>query len=214
MENFDPNNPSLATYFLQWYHAYKAHKITVRTQRWYQTTHRYLLEYFQSKPITTITRLDYQKFINWIGRNHSKETDKKVHAQIKACVRNAIYDDLIRKDFTQDISLTFDKTKTKQVQYLNMNELDKLIRYCTDKLGYRYPTRYLILTAIYTGARIGELLALTWEDVDFRKHTITINKSYNYLTHELQQTKTVSSNRVLRVNTACLSVLRELQGKL
>lgn len=38
----------------------------------------------------------------------------------------------------------------------------------------------LFRTAIDTGARQGELFALTWHDIDFEKKIIVINKSYSY----------------------------------
>lgn len=207
----DSTQISLADYFLQWYLAYKEPKIQERTKRWYVHTQSILAEQFKDTPIQSITRLEYQSFINQFGENHSKETVKKINSQVKAMVRNALFDDLIAKDFTQDITLTFNQTKTKQVEYLNMEELDKLIQYCTGHLDHRYPTRYLILAAIFTGARLGELLALKWEDVDLDHRTISINKSWNTLTHKIQKTKTVSSNRVLRVNRACLDVLEQLK---
>ena len=39
----------------------------------------------------------------------------------------------------------------------------------------RYHIAYLI--AITTGMRLGEVLGLRWQDVDFRNHTVTINQT-------------------------------------
>ena len=36
---------------------------------------------------------------------------------------------------------------------------------------------YAILTAYYTGLRIGEVYGLTWDDIDFEKKTLTVNKA-------------------------------------
>lgn len=35
-------------------------------------------------------------------------------------------------------------------------------------------------TILFTGCRRGEALALQWKDIDFKKNTITVNKSVNY----------------------------------
>ena len=36
---------------------------------------------------------------------------------------------------------------------------------------------YGIVICLYTGIRLGELLALTWDDIDFEKKLMSINKS-------------------------------------
>lgn len=36
---------------------------------------------------------------------------------------------------------------------------------------------YAILTAYYTGLRVSEVFALTWNDIDFEKKTLTVNKN-------------------------------------
>lgn len=39
----------------------------------------------------------------------------------------------------------------------------------------------IIQFQIYTGMRIGETLALTWDDIDFKKREININKTVNFI---------------------------------
>ncbi len=44
------------------------------------------------------------------------------------------------------------------------------------------PVVYTIFTVMYyTGLRVGELLALTPEDIDFDRHIISVNKNYRRL---------------------------------
>lgn len=94
--------------------------------------------------------------------------------------------------------------KPRRLNTSSMGELEKLIHVVKEGLDHRYLVNYLILTAIFIGERLGELLALNWNDINFTAKTISINKSWNYNTNQLQQTKTVSSNRVLRVNDGLL----------
>lgn len=53
--------------------------------------------------------------------------------------------------------------------------------------------------ALYTGCRRGELLALTWEDIDFQTKSITINKSVYHTGSQpaLKSTKTEAGHRKL-----------------
>lgn len=62
------------------------------------------------------------------------------------------------------------------------------------------PIAYYVFETLYwTGIREGELLALTLNDIDFEKKTITINKTYHHINgHDLiTSPKTEKSNRVV-----------------
>lgn len=60
---------------------------------------------------------------------------------------------------------------------------------------------------LYTGLRIGELLALKWEDINLEDGTITVNKNYVYTVSSgnmLTTTKNAYSNRLVAVNSPVL----------
>ena len=64
---------------------------------------------------------------------------------------------------------------------------------------------------MFTGMRRGELLGLTWKDIDFDRHTINIQRSAQYLPDVgvfMDETKTKSSNRVIKVPSSAISSLR------
>jgi len=127
-------------------------------------------------------------------------------------VRNAVYENIIPRDFTKDIILTFDKTRDWNVDYLNMEEIHKLIIYLISGLNTRYTSRYMILTALFTGARLGEIMALTWKDINFNFKTISINKAWNYQEGGgFKPTKNVSSVRTIRINQQLLDILKPLK---
>jgi len=71
----------------------------------------------------------------------------------------------------------------------------------------------LIVVALSTGMRAGELLALTWDDVDLERGLLTINKSVQWRSgdnHRAGPTKTRSARRTVRVDRLALDAL-ELQ---
>jgi integrase len=71
----------------------------------------------------------------------------------------------------------------------------------------------LIVLALSTGMRAGELLALTWDDVDLERGLITVNKSVQWKPggkHVAGQTKTRAARRTIRVERLALDAL-ELQ---
>jgi integrase len=72
--------------------------------------------------------------------------------------------------------------------------------------------RVAVETLIFLGARRGELLGLTWGDVDFEACTVNINKSVLYLPGKgiyEDSPKNESSNRVVKLPA---SVIRNLQA--
>ena len=53
------------------------------------------------------------------------------------------------------------------------------------------------MIAMFCGLRRGELTALTWNDIDFEKKTITVNKSYDFKNNTLKLPKTSAGIRTV-----------------
>lgn len=202
---------SLVDYYRQWVKTYKENKISDVTMNRYNNVENVITDYFHSESIKAITRQQYQQFINEYGANHAPQSVKKLNAIIRACVKSAILDDYLVKDFTQRIELTSNRNKIVKVDYLSLNEIKKLLHYCENELSPRYTSRYMIITAIYTGMRLSEIQALTWQDIDFINATISITKSWNAITKDFKPTKTASSKRTIAVNRELLTLLKQLQ---
>ncbi|MGL5639432.1 MAG: site-specific integrase [Cetobacterium sp.] len=68
----------------------------------------------------------------------------------------------------------------------------------------------------WTGIRIGELLALTVKDVDFKNKNLKINKSYQRLKGEdvVTEPKTPKSKRVIEISDFLLEIIKEYIDKL
>ena len=76
-------------------------------------------------------------------------------------------------------------------------------------------TEFTVLNAvlqfqIYTGMRIGETLALTWDDVDFKKRTIKVNKTVNIINGNIYvgPPKTDNGFRTLYISDTLMSLLK------
>lgn len=74
-----------------------------------------------------------------------------------------------------------------------------------------------IIFCLYTGLRIGELLALKWEDIDLQKSIFTVNKTCmdswenGKYVKLLEIPKTETSNRVVPIPKQLLSKIRDLK---
>lgn len=204
-------DPVFADYFLEWAETYKMPNKSKGTQQRYVLIAKRLRESFGNRKLSQITEQMYQQFINKFGADKSHETMSKLHGSIRSCVTKAVNQNIIPINFTSDINLVYDKTKTRKVEYLSVSEIQRLVAALEDGLSPKYVSRYMVLTAIYTGMRIGEIMALTWSDINFKEQTIRINKSYDYVEGKTKEPKTESSNRTIKVSSSYLTLISQLK---
>lgn len=198
-------------YFETWYETYKENKLEKSTAKKYIHVHGVLKKYFPNARLKDVTRTDYQHFLNAYGASHAKETVQQIDIAVKACVKSAMLDQYLSTDFTARTEIVYNKKCEKKVEYLSAEELNRLIQITKSGLDPRYTSRYMILTAAYTGMRLGEIAALTWNDIDFLHKTISITKSWSYIEGDFKQTKTKSSVRTIKVTDELLRPLKLLK---
>lgn len=165
-------------FFYDWVTLYKK-DVTKQTFDLYMYTHKYIKEYFYDQPIQHIIRSDYQKFLNTYGENYSKEVMDKTNGHIRSVVQTAIEDELIRIDFTRNVTVTGKPPKNKKEKYLEFGESEMLYKELFKRLneGLSY---YAVLLLLVSGLRFGELVGLTRKDFDFDNNTINIEKTWGY----------------------------------
>lgn len=205
------DNISFSDYFKNWYETYKKGVAAV-TKNKYRAHLRAIAGYFKDTPIQDITRSDYQQFINWFGGNHAPATVQEILTSNRACVASALYDGIIKKDFTFRIQPTANANKKRKVDYPNSKEIKALATITKQNLDPIFTSRYMILTALYTGARLSEIQGLTWKDIDFLHGEISINKSWNDVKKEFKPTKNESSNRTIKVSRSLLNIISQLKA--
>lgn len=98
------------------------------------------------------------------------------------------------------------------VETITIEQFNKIIDRFPETTDYYLP----IVIGFYTGCRIGEVLALTWDDIDFKNKTITINKSLIFNTENKQwylgPTKTFTSNRTISIGNSLIKILKRFQN--
>jgi integrase len=70
------------------------------------------------------------------------------------------------------------------------------------------PHRVLTLVLVFTGCRLGESLALRWEDVDFREKRLHIGRSADAKTRKIQEPKTKRGVRSVPLDARLAKELR------
>jgi integrase len=144
-----------------------------------------------------------------------KETILYHHRVIHRILKDAMKEDLIQRNPADFVDLPEPETA-------KFDEDEGLIKVFTDKevtaleeAAKSTPYHDLIFTALRTGMRRGELLALSWDAVDFDNNTIFIKRAIVYTKDkgiEFKPTKS-KKRRKIEVTPAVMEVLKKRQSQ-
>lgn len=207
-------------YFENWVEVFKPH-VGKNTKDRYKVTLKTIQEHFPSVSIQSITRSKYQMFLNTYAEGRTKETVKKLNSHIRACIQEAIAENIITHDFTKRAVLSGTKESKrpdeKHLDYVDsvnlLKDLVLLIKQANRPiLGY-----YLLLLALTSGLRFGELVGLTREDFDFKRLEIKVTKTWGY-TNKMPPgfgpTKNPQSVRIVSMDKATMDLFQDLFKRL
>lgn len=113
------------------------------------------------------------------------------------------------------------------VKLPHRKKVDKIVLTQEDQAAFiecakQYDTGKLLVFILATGLRRGEAVALTWDDVDFEKGAVYVNKTLamrvdpdDYKNRELVMTplKTAESNRTIPLSPSIVTMLKELYAE-
>lgn len=169
------------------------------------------------------------------GTAYSPTSVKRYHAALSSVLNKAVKWELIPSNPAKKTSLPKQKaisdsvkcfTPEQAIIFLNAlnNEYTSEYKQHTRDInnqsytvnGYTetraIPTQMKVLfnIALYGGLRRGELLALTWEDINYNDNTISINKSVAMVNNKpvIKSTKNKSSERVITLPTSVMNIIR------
>lgn len=131
---------------------------------------------------------------------------------IQSSLKTAVLSGYIEKNVAESVRRP--KIKSKEIECFTVAEQKKMesAALCDKRMKMAG-----IVLCLYTGLRIGELLALTWEDVDMKSGLIAVNKAChdkiekNGTARIVELPKTPSSKRIIPVPKQLLPVLRQLK---
>jgi integrase len=168
---------------------------------------------------------------------YSPVTIKKNHAIISSMLTQAVQWQLIESNPCDRVSPPKNNkmvddikffTLEQSISFLNALELDYVTKYKahdrTDDTGKKYhvpeyietrsiPTQFKVFfnLALFGGLRKGELVALTWDDINFTNNSINIDKSSAYVNKQVitKAPKNKSSVRVITVPGPVMDLVKK-----
>lgn len=151
------------------------------------------------------------KLKNWRPEDNrlSNSTVKKIRQLIIACFNQAKREHLIAHNPAE---LTEAIPSTPRLPEIFTSE--DQIRFLRYTRNHRYYVAYVLL--FYTGCRRGEILGLSWDNVNWRNNTLII-KQINIIENGIpkikERTKTVKSTRIIPIPREIKELLREQQRR-
>lgn len=237
----EPKKIILNDYIEYWLKTYKWNKIEpssyTRLYRVYDCQIRN--SNIGNKQIGQIETKDIQKLIDDHANPPNNDVKplamsglKRLIQLLRPCFKRAIEEGVIHKNPCDNVILpkaSCIKVETKTQFSLTPQELNLFQQTATSKYKttneYQSRDAFILLLMINLGLRVGEMLALEWNDIDFSNKIIYINKTmqsnienfdkahgdnktYNRIK---KSTKTSSGIRTLQLNNAVVWYLNELK---
>lgn len=177
----------------------------------------HILPAFGQLRIDKITVPYTQSVVNDWAKSMTKY--KTILNYASAVFQYAIKLDLIQKDPTKFVvrpAIKQTVNKDNWVNFYDKNELKHFLSCLADedKQHGNHQANTLFRLLAFTGIRKGEALALTWNDIDFTKHTLNINKALTRGENArlyVHFPKTVNSVRLLDIDAETCKILRKWQ---
>jgi integrase len=146
--------------------------------------------------------------------------------QLRQIMRQAVNDDIILRNPCERVEAP-KQQKSKKGLALDKAGVTRLVAALRSAESKEYPLAQdeqqrltsdmahvaAVRLALSGGLRRGEILGLSWKDVDFNYAAIKVSCSYSQVTGELRNTKTESGNRIISLDRQMLTDLERWKSR-
>ena len=204
------NVPTVAEYLDKWVRL-QPEQIGGGTLHQYRRYAERLKAVFGEIPVDELTVGDVRDFCAEMAAN--KRTGKTIAntiSPLRMALGVAVDDGVIANNVIKDWSF---KTKRSvedgdDIKPFSKEEQAKILEQCLPHEWNYY------MFMIWSGLRPSEAIALTWDDIDFKKKTISINKAKTQYVQEAESPKTRGSKRVIKMLTnAREALIRQMRKR-
>lgn len=198
---------------------YKKKRVKSSTFYQYEQLAKWLFVYFdESINIQDLTIIQIQLFLDDVCSSHKKTTSINIFNFVKAMLFFAMKFNFIsenqikikllelipKRKTIEDLKLD----KEKQDIIYTLSDLDKIF---SQIKKVKFEEKFIFYFGLQTGMRIGEILALTWNDVNFNENTIDITKNILKNVKTIDTPKTTSSVRTIYISDDIKEKLKKIK---
>lgn len=176
------------------------------TKATYATQYRMIKKSLGWRKLNSLNLVIVQQAVNELKTDNQRKNVKKLLVDM---LDKAIDSDLLTRNVAKKVNTVISKEETKERRVLTVKETKIFLKEAEGTFYYN-----LYVLALETGMRIGELLGLTWKDVDFEKRLIQVSQTLCYFkkdgkyVFEMHETKTNNGKRVIPLTKRAIKVLK------
>lgn len=167
--------------------------------------------YVGNMMLSDVKPMHCKMILNRMEDKYAGGTILQTYIAMGAMFRAALDNDLIRKHPMKGVKLTKPVKQKDDIRFLTVQEQKRFLE--AAKRSHNYYQYALILE---TGLRTGELIGLTWDSVDFKNKTLTVNKTLEYRHNKRYwragPPKTAHSYRTIPLTTRAVEILQEVRA--
>lgn len=227
---FEPSEMSFADYLDYWFDNYVKTTCKYNTQLAYniiiENHLKPALGIYKLKSLTPMMVQEYvnQKFTNGLKKTTLTNIMAVLSGSLKYAVVPAKLLQSSPAEYVKYPKVSSDRAETNRT-IISVDDFNRML----ERFEKGNPFRYALLIGFYTGLRIGEVFALTWDDIDFVEGTLEVNKlvykrNYGVDVRQVMKqkgkkeeksawyfgdTKTAASVRKLKIGKTLLEELKE-----
>ncbi len=173
---------------------------------------KYILSYFKNKSIYYFETYDFNIYIDYLSGNIATKTVKDVLSVFKSILKYIQIK--FKVNYTLDL-ISSPRSETKEINILKEKEIKKLEQYCLESNNLK---NIGIIICLNMGLRIGEICALTWNNINLEENLIIINKTIqrvyrgkNNTIIQINSPKTKNSNRKIPIPKKLVNIIKLLK---
>lgn len=196
-------------YYEKWVETYKRPVIRESTYIRYQSWIKNVQKLFTDIRLDQLTNYQIQQIINNYGETHTLKSTQGFLVSVRSSLKDALLDGYIDKDIFSRVKASSRHETHKSENYLSAEEFERLQQFLYENQNQMAKNSKLlmVLIALETGARLGEIFALRTSDIQPNK--IIIDESYSASSHEYTAPKTKSSIRSISVSDRLIAVIEK-----
>ena len=198
-----PERQTVAEFLRQWLRDVVAGSVRPRTLENYEYVIRHVVDEIGNVPITKLTPQHLQRLYRKKQDQGLTRMVVLIHAVMHKALAQAVKWGIVPRNAADAVERP--KVQKREIRPLSKDELVRFLAAAEDD-----PLYALYVLAATCGLRMGELLGLKWEDVDFANGLLTVRRQLQWIKGEpvFAPPKSAKSRRTIPLTSAALAALR------